>query len=207
MSKSTIDSGVWRAVVEAGIEQADKNKGNYGSAFGRMFEDGIQDAGSGIGIDNLVSLFGSPSSAEASPMKSFVDTPPATRRVEMSVLSQRGKSLAEDIHSEVASDAARLEDLEAACPHWQENVAYAMHQRNEDDLHEALHNVQQAKDRLVAMKNCFMNAWQQQHRVLSLYELAMKKSLCRFQDPPLARTEFSQPQIVTLAACQESQRE
>ena len=167
---------MWNAVMSAGIQKTKRDRGNYQCAFNEMFSGWIPDDGAGVGLDHLFGLFGNPS--QTTP-KSTPVTSKSSPRVELSVLTQRGKNLAEEIHAEVASNASRLLDLEEGCPEWRENVAYAMQQTDAGDLRDALSNVKQSRAKLEMMKNCFMKAWHQQQRVLNLYELSLSKSLGR----------------------------
>ena len=172
----------WKSLIDAGTQQI-KGEGGYDCAFNHLFSEEDHDTGSGL--DHLLGLFGNCSSTVTSPVKSPISTPPSSKispQVRMSVLTQRGKNLAEEIHTEVASNAAQVADLEAVCPQWKENVAYAMLQSDSGDVREALGNIQQRKARLEMMKISFMQAWHAQQRVLGLYEVALNKSLTRLDD-------------------------
>lgn len=169
---------LWNAIMNAGLQ---KQEVNYDCAFNQLFSEQCEPD---LGIDHLIGLFGHSSSPEASPSKRAPKTPQAINlspEVVMSALTQRGKLLAEQISVQVSSDSQQLANLEAACPQWKENVAYAMNQSDVTAVQEARRNVQQTRARLETMKESFLRAWQQQKSVLGVYELALNRSLSRLE--------------------------
>jgi hypothetical protein len=196
----------WDTILNAGAQQVKQEGSTFYCAFNRLFED-LQDEVSRDGMDHLLGLFGSSSPSETSNL--VITTPESSKHsppLGMSVLTQRGKSLAEEIHAEVASNASHLEDIKEVCPQWKENIVYAMHQKDPDDIRAALGNIQQSRARLETIKDSFMKAWHQQQKVLSLYEHAMNKSLGRIQarSSPLSSSEDIVVSQAAIGPAQES---
>jgi len=182
--EKTSEASAWGALLTTALKA--EQEGHYQSGFNRLFAgDSVSDSVNGHdepGLGHLLELFGSPSSCQSSPAKIMFGTPSPSEKtdntspVDLSMLTQRGKALAEDIQSGIATDGAKVADLQVACPEWKENIAYAMNQRDPAILQGALDKVKQSKERMARMKESFLKAWQQQQDVLDLFEMSLNQS-------------------------------
>jgi len=77
-----------------------------------------------------------------------------------------------------ATARKKLALLEEACPHWKENVCFALHQKDPKDVREALRNVQERREQVLHIQRTL----EKQHAVLEVYELALTESLGRLKD-------------------------
>lgn len=188
-SSQTESTGTMWGTLMAAAAANNLQETNFNSTWNRVFEEG--DTGSVGGIDNLLELLGnsspdSPSSKLSNSSTSGGDSPRGFGSpINLSMLTQRGQNLAVNIQDDIKSDKSKLSALNAVCPNWKENIAYALHQRNNNELKEALVNVQQSKDRLLKMKESFLIAWQKQQTVLDVFELSLNQSLNRLENNPL----------------------
>ncbi len=81
-------------------------------------------------------------------------------------------------HNSHATARKKLALLEEACPHWKENVCFALHQKDPKDVREALRNVQERREQVLHIQRTL----DKQHAVLEVYELALTESLGRLKD-------------------------
>ena len=98
---------------------------------------------------------------------------------ETPILSQRGESLAVMIEDKIISDPIKMQLVEAMCPNWRENIRYALAQRGEDEVREALERVQHSLKKLETMKEKIPALWKRQEVVLQLFEMSLSESLTR----------------------------
>lgn len=99
--------------------------------------------------------------------------------VETPILTQRGESLAEMIEDKITSDPIKMQLVDAMCPNWRENIRYALAQRGEDEVREALERVQHTLKNLETMKEKIPAIWKRQEVVLQLFEMTLSESLTR----------------------------
>lgn len=166
---STLGPSVWRSLMT----------GDLDCGFDRLFEEDL-DEEEEVGIDHLLGMLVDSNIVEST---SAASSPPAASPVQMSMLSQRGQLLAEDILGRVAADAEKLEMLETTCPNWKENIIFALRQQETEDTNEALENVKQSRKKLARMKQQVLEAVQRRETVLSLFEDALQTSLLRMPVP------------------------
>ena len=193
---------IWGTLV--GVFLQEKPDERYESGFRKLFSIESTDAEDNIGIENLLGLFGDDSpSLPTSPANRSIGTPsPSTVRLsqpDMPVLTQRGKKLAEDIESKLSADSICLAKVASVCPQWKENVAFAMQQQDPADIHVALDQIRQSKERLHRMKDGFMKALEKHHAVLDVFEDSLTQSLGRLLNnvtPPMLVAEADDESMV-----------
>jgi hypothetical protein len=104
-----------------------------------------------------------------------------TSLVETLVLTQRGLSLVEAIDDKITSDPVRLQAVEALCPNWRDSIRYALAQREEDEVRDALDRVQRSIENLNGMKEKIPALLKRQELVLQLFEMSLTESLTRLE--------------------------
>lgn len=176
--ETTGGGSVWGGLVATVLQHADNI--DYGSGFNAIFATGSTERADDPGLDHLLGLFEDAPTIQSSPTHSKLEyTSPLSEKansIDISMLTQRGKSRAQAIHQQVASSSDKVSCLEAAGIDWQENVIYAMHQRDPDELDEAVEKVQECKARLARMKENFLKAMREQETVLDVFELSLRQS-------------------------------
>ncbi|GAX21426.1 hypothetical protein FisN_10Hu004 [Fistulifera solaris] len=100
--------------------------------------------------------------------------------VELSMLSQRGQNIAQSLIESTKKDTRRSSTLDRRCPQWKENILYALHQRNSDDIVAALEQLKSEQSILNNRKALLSRAIDERTDLLNLYEKALKASLSRF---------------------------
>ena len=178
---------VWGCLVATALQHEEDI--DYGSGFNALFASGSGERADDLGLDHLLGLFEDAPSIQSSPAHSKLGcTPPPSENaspIDISMLTQRGKSRAQAIHQQVASSSDKISCLEAAGIDWQENVIYAMHQRDPDELDEAMEKVQESKARVAMMKENLLKAIREQETVLDVFELSLKQSRERLSENEL----------------------
>ena len=191
---------LWGTLVTAALQREDEI--DYGCGFNRIFGVESSECEDDPGIDHLLGLFEDAPSAQSSPARSRLGTSPPSKiasPIDLSMLTQRGKSLAEEIQDQVMSNSDKVSNLEAACPDWQENVAYALHQRDPDEIEEAMDKVQKSKARLARMKESYLKVMEEHETVLDVFELSLKQSRDRLLDGNGLSSPFRPGQIGGIA--------
>jgi hypothetical protein len=100
--------------------------------------------------------------------------------VDTSMLSQRGRNMAEDIVRIITNDTEKLATLESICPQWQENVRFAFYTKQEQEVGSALEGVKAARARLQMKRQTVLDMIQRQDAALEVYEMALDQSSVRF---------------------------
>jgi len=175
-------ASLWGTLVNATLQR--KDGFDYGRGFHRIFvSDSLVEDDEDPGLDHLLGLFQDVPSAPASPSRSGCATPPPSRKsspIDITMLTPRGKKLAIEIQGQVMTNSEQVRKLESLCPHWRENVAYALHQRQPAKIDETMDNIRRSKARLAKMKASFLKAMQEQESVLDVFELSLEHSRKRF---------------------------
>ncbi|CAB9522862.1 expressed unknown protein [Seminavis robusta] len=181
--------GLWGAVVATMLER--EKQDNYESGFLKLVSNQSNHVEDDQGLEHLLQLMENVNSPCPTPSKGTKGTPSPSRLLSQPntpILTQRGKRLADDIQDKVSADTPRLANVVAVCPQWKENVAFAMQQRDPDDIQTALDKVQQSKSRLQRMKEGFLKAFEQHQSALDVFETSLNRSLGRLEHsetPPL----------------------
>jgi hypothetical protein len=158
------------------------NDDTYICAWDALFSDHI--ASDDGGMTQLLDLFeaeimdGDAVSAET-PTKELASS--QTSLVETPMLTQRGQSLVEAIEDRITSDPIQLQAVEAVCPNWRGSIRYALAQRGEDEVREALERVQHSIENLKRMKEKIPALLKRQELVLQLFEMSLTESLTRLE--------------------------
>jgi DEK C terminal domain len=137
-------------------------------------------------------IFDDPKEAEAltlEQLETMLDDflPPASiamksSQVDVSMLTQRGQLIANEITGRVNLSPGRVERLASACPEWEENVLFALRQGSAGDVRSALEGIAEAKAKLLRCKEAILKAIEAQDDVLSVFSEALTASLTRY-DP------------------------
>ena len=141
---------------------------NYESNWDQLF---VEENGDTSGMDHLLGLMGEFTQAES---LSHEDADP-------SALSQRAQGLFRELTDRMDADATTVEAMTMECPHWHENIAFALAQTDQKDVVDALQNVQVAKSRLQTLKEEFLAKLERQAHVLDVFEHALQISSTRFE--------------------------
>lgn len=196
---------VHRVEIRNGVDTTDAPSRLWGaylagagpkSQWDRIFEDPkqVQD----LDLRQLESLFEAVQTQEPTFCEQSV--------VQSSMLTQRGRTLADEIATRAASDSAKLARLEAACPSWQENVRFAMHQQTPEVIRDALESVREAQSKLLRVKEAALLAINAQEDALQIFEESLTKSLARLEsqtgDDAIGECEgtSSSPKLATVDA-------
>jgi hypothetical protein len=99
-----------------------------------------------------------------------------SQRIDMSMLSQGGRVVAEEIYSRAMT---KKELLDVACPSWKENVAFTLRQKDPDAILNALDNVRESRYRMERTKQLILEAWERQNAALELFEATLVASANR----------------------------
>jgi hypothetical protein len=164
------------------------NKKSFECSWDRLFTEGDtvgdDEDDDDNGMDHLLGLFEGtiipsmtqiPSTSQAD----TIDAPQQQSRVDTFMLTQGGQSLASNIEKTITSNNEKLSALEMACPNWRENVSYALFQKDEDQVREALDGVRKSKERMEETKKKILEAWQRQQYALEVFETALNASFDR----------------------------
>jgi hypothetical protein len=127
------------------------------------------------GIGQLVGLFDDSSGfdADAAPFESENS---GDNHVHLSALSQIGKTKAAELISSIESVSDTVELL---CPNWRENLAFAMMQKDADEIGAALEKVRLKRTQMLEYKRRIVEAWKRQDSVLEVFEKGLCSSLAR----------------------------
>jgi hypothetical protein len=142
--------------------------GNYESSWDRLFHENSDD----FGVDHLLGLLGESS-------KGIEDTDSLSQ----SSLSTRGRLLVDAVTDRICSNATKRVAIERVCPNWKENVIFAMCQRDETEVSEALKNLREAQAKLHRAKEEILKSIERQQVALGVFEEALQQSLSRFTAP------------------------
>lgn len=162
-SKNAARHSVWDAV----------RNGNYNSSWDRLFYEEAEE----VGVEHLLGLFGSSQQGDDAPSPASKQDGPGFSQ---SVLSIRGKSLAEAVTNQICADANKRSTIERVCPNWQENIAFAMGQKDEAEVSEALQNVQRAQAKLRRARLEILRKIEEEEAALGVFEESLQQSLTRF---------------------------
>jgi hypothetical protein len=112
-----------------------------------------------------------------------LDSPDSTQTenspVRLSMLTQRGRHLADEMLVRINSEPDRLAQLDSICPNWQENVLFALHQDDANDVQEAIDGVADAQFKLRRLKEAMLKKIEAQEETLSVFHEALTQSLTR----------------------------
>ena len=145
------------------------------SLFDRLFDDPASTEN--LGMNDLLNMLDDAENQEASTVESVCDTP----GISVQDLSQRGREHAKRIMQQVKCDAAQLEAIRSVCPEWEENVCFALNQRDSKEIADALRAVQEQKDRLQRGKAALERLLNRHSSALTFFEQALKTSLDRLE--------------------------
>ena len=141
------------------------------------------------GVDHLFGLFEDCESAPTQAVESTTTNSQLSpeKAISLSMLSQQGQTIANDIEAEVLADEKKLNSLQIACPNWKENVLFALFQKDGSSTVEALEQVKETRRRNLERKRKILEAWARQEAALDVFETALQSSLdrskCRKDDP------------------------
>ena len=160
---------------------------HYGSSIWDSFRYGIYDSSwdswfsnttetsvdETIAVNHLLQLL--PTSPDVVAMKSssIPPTPP-------SHLSTRAETLVDNVVNKVCTNPLQLSALEHINPNWKENIRYAIGQKDEVTIHDALENVCTVQKKLRFMKEQIIANIDRQQTVLDVYEETLRKAKSRF---------------------------
>ena len=166
--------------------------------FDRLFTDDRQNNGPDgpndvqCGMNELVQLLDDLGGAPSTQVPDGVETDSDTASVvSISMLSQGGQDLAREVEAEICSRVDKVSALQTACPNWKENIAFALHQRDEYDVHEALESVRMKRKKMAEIKEKILEAWERQNLALDVFETALSKSLTKLSNAKTERPEES----------------
>jgi hypothetical protein len=165
--------------------------GRPNSTWDRLFDEPA--SMENMGMDDLLELL-----EDTDEEKSYDETETAEAHqepVDILMLSQRGHGHASKILERVGRDSNRLEAVGAACPSWRENVCFALQQRDEQSLTDALEHVQCAKTRLERGRHALEKLLTQHDAALNLFEEALSTSIQRLGMPTQEAPLLSQPSV------------
>lgn len=181
----------WENLVKNSLSLSNSEQA---STWNRDFRDDIirsHDGAYGGGIDQLLGLFGASSEVEAS--TEYLEEP--NNVINISDLSQNASKMAMELISSVERESSRLSSLEIGCPHWRENVTFAMKQSDMSEIVSALGQVRKRRNQMVEFKRRLLEAWETQDTVLNVYESALQSSLDRFDSPLMDKENIGSPQL------------
>jgi hypothetical protein len=162
-------------------------QGHYGAAWDRLFDEPSQQEN--VDMNELLGMLDGLDQSQRSdkseaPVENDGDEN-ATSSLEsptlLSMLSQGGRVLAEDLIQSVADDSDRLQAIQAACPDWRENVIFALHQKDFENVGEAMARVQEQRSKLQRAKEMILKAAEQHDAALQVFEQALAQSFHRRQ--------------------------
>jgi hypothetical protein len=136
------------------------------------------------GIDHLFGLFESstvPSTQINSEKENIAEESTPESVISLSMLSQGGQTMANEIQSKIYEDKKSLSALQLACPNWKENVSFAFFQKDKNNVLDALENVRKSRERMLETKRKILEAWERQHMALDVFEGALGASLDRLK--------------------------
>jgi hypothetical protein len=123
------------------------------------------------GLDDLLDLLGGDKESSEQQINDDEE-----EEVKMSMLSQGGRAIAEEIISHAMT---KKNLLDVACPGWKENVAFTLRQKDPNEIQNALDNVRESRSRMEETKRRILQAWERQHAALELFESTLVASLNR----------------------------
>jgi len=100
--------------------------------------------------------------------------------VDPAMLSQRARRMAENLVVGIENDLPNVSAIESSCPNWRENIAFALNQRDTDDLAGALERVRESRARLLRTKAALLKVAEQREAALDVFEAALRQSMSRF---------------------------
>ena len=182
--------GLWGALKP--LDFSEKCSDKYVCAWDQIFMKEQLVEG---GVEELLDLFEQEVGNSQEPeCRASLSTLIENSLVDLTMLSQPSQQLAKSIESKVIADAEKHAMVEHICPHWKENVRYALHQHNEVDIESALEKIRQSRIRMDSRKEKMLAAWMRQQVVLDLYETSLTESLNRLEEkkivPPLTSQGF-----------------
>jgi hypothetical protein len=113
-----------------------------------------------------------------------------------SCLSTRAQTLASTVVENVNSNEVLCPIIDHLNPDWKENVCFALVQKDEGDVMDALNNVRNTQQALKCLKNEILSNLERHEMLLSVYEDALQISLSRFgasYNPPIPRASLLSP--------------
>lgn len=149
------------------------SSGRFRSVFDNLFDHQDEKETEAKALDDLVGMIDVVSD------QSEIDGP-GKDDVHPGMLSQRAKSVANTIIERVKNDPAAIAKLEQACPNWEENVLFAMIQKEKESVEDALEHVREARAKLGVTKQSFLKAIAEQEAALDVFEESLQESLGRW---------------------------
>jgi hypothetical protein len=176
-----LQSDVQRVEIRNGFDTTDQSTriwgpyssaGGYKSLWDRLFDDPteLED----LNLEQLEKMLD-----QFDPLDS---TQKESSPVRLSMLTQRGRLLADEMIVRISSEPDRLAHLDSTCPKWQENVLFALHQDSVSDVQEAIDGVTHAQFKLRRLKEAMVKAIEAQEEVLAVFHEALTQSLTRFDE-------------------------
>ena len=147
------------------------SSGRFRSAFDRLFDDPAQSEN--LALDDLIDIMDEDEGSTS------VESDEDSVVISQGMLSQGGQDAAERVIREVKDDPERALQLDAACPNWEENVLFAMFQKDEASIREALRQVESHKAKLAERRRALMRAIAQRAAALDIFEKSLSESLGR----------------------------
>ena len=163
--------------------------GIYDSSWDCWFSNSTETAvDESIAVNHLLQLLPTSPDVVATTLSSVPPTPP-------SHLSNRAEALVDDVMNKVCSNPLQLSALEHLNPNWKENIRYAIGQKDETTIHDALRNVRSVQDKLQSMKEQIIANIDRQQKVLDVYEVTLEKAQSRLGGSKLS------PMIAVVGPC------
>ena len=178
--------GVWGALKPSTFKTSTAVRAEtYACAWDRVFAENTDEEG----VEELLNLFEQEDTESRRQCRMRMISVPSPV-VDLSMLSQTSRQLAKSIESIIINDSEKHASLDQICPHWKENIRYALKQNDEGKIGSALEHVRQSRARIELMKEKMLGAWKRQQVVLDLYDISLTESLKRLEEKENATSPF-----------------
>jgi hypothetical protein len=189
---SRAGNGVWGALKTSTLKTSTALRAEtYVCAWDRVFAEDTDEEG----VEELLDLF--EQEDKESPRQCRRRTLPVPSAVvDLSMLSQPSRQLAKSIESIIINDSEKHASVDQICPHWKENIRYALKQSDGGEIGSALEHVRESRARIESMKEKMLATWNRQQVVLDLYHISLTESLKRLGEkehatsPPISQGFF-----------------
>lgn len=131
------------------------------------------------GLDDLLCLFEDQATNSKQNTSCSGQTVEEKQRIDVSLLSQDAQEIANKMVSGVLSQKKTAATLEDSCPNWKENIYFALLQKDQSEIREALENVKQTRVRMQALKEQLLKTWECKNATLEVFEKALETSFTR----------------------------
>jgi DEK C terminal domain len=153
---------------------------SFQCSFDRLF---FEDDNAETGVDHLLELLGR-EDVNTTENSNFVD--PETHTTSP---SHYGQCTVERIIASVCAEPHREASIVAACPQWKENVSYAFCQKDQQEVTDALLNIQKSRVQLQQAKKALYKRINQQESVFDLFEDTLEQSKAQLQQKVMTNFE------------------